>query len=260
MLIAATAVAITPFLWMLATSFKDPAELFSRTGFWPRTWTWDNYVVAWRSAPFGRYYVNSVLVAAGTVLLQLVTAALAGYGFARVQMPAKNVIFSAFLVTMMVPSTVTLVPSYLLLNRLGWLDTYAALIIPWGATAFSIFLLRQFFLTVPANLEDAARIDGCNQLQILWRIILPLSKPALLTVVTYGWIGSWNDFIWPLIMTDSEAMRTLQVGLSVFAQDAGTRYTLQMAAASFTIIPVLIGFFFVQKQFVEGIARTGINE
>lgn len=259
-LLLPTLVAILPFLWMLATSFKDPSEIFSRTEFWPRSWTLRNYVEAWHAAPFGRYYLNSLLVAAGTVALQLVTGVLAGYGFARVPFPGRNVVFALILATMMVPSTVTLIPSYLLLNRLGWLDTYAALIIPWGATPFSIFLFRQFFRTIPRELEDAARIDGCSQLQILLRIVLPLSKPALLTVATYGWIGSWNDFIWPLVMTDSAAMRTLQVGLSVFALDAGTYYGRQMAAATFTVLPVLITFFFVQRQFVEGIARSGLAE
>ena len=168
--------------------------------------------------------------------------------------------FGAILATMMVPNTVTLVPSYLLLSRLKWLDTYAALIVPWGATAFSIFLFRQFFLSIPKDLEDAARIDGCTQLQLLGRIVIPLSKPVLLTVTIYGWLGSWNDYIWPLIMTDSRTMRTLQVGLAVFAQDAGTRYTLQMAAATFTIVPILIAFFFVQRHFIEGVARTGLTE
>lgn len=259
-LVILTLLVIIPFLWMLATSFKDPAELFGRGSILPRTWTLENYTVAWQSAPFGRYYFNSFVVASCTVALQLFTGILAGYGFARVPMPGRNLIFGLILATMMVPNTVTLVPSYLLLNRLGWLNTYAALIIPWGATPFSIFLFRQFFRTVPVDLEDAARIDGCNQLQLLWRIVVPLSKPALLTVATYGWIGSWNDFLWPLIMTDSASMRTLQVGVRVFSQDAGTRYTLQMAAASFTIIPVLIAFFFVQRQFVEGIARTGLTE
>lgn len=260
MLIIPTALSLLPFLWMISTSFKEPAELLGRTTFWPQTWTFENYIAAWNAAPFGRYYINSILVAAGTVALQLITGALAGYGFARVRMPGRELLFGIILATMMVPSTVTLVPSYLILNKFGWLDTYAALIIPWGATPFSIFLFRQFFRTIPKDLEDAARIDGCSQLGVLWRIVLPLSKPAVFTVATYGWIGSWNDFLWPLVMTDSEAMRTLQVGLRVFTQDAGTRYTLQMAAATFTIVPILIAYFFVQKQFVEGVARTGLSE
>lgn len=260
LLIVPTALSLLPFLWMIATSFKEPAELLGRMTFWPQNWTFENYIVAWNSAPFGRYYINSIIVAACTVALQLITGALAGYGFARVKMPGRDLLFGIILATMMVPSTVTLVPSYLILNKLGWLDTYAALIIPWGATPFSIFLFRQFFRTIPRDLEDAARIDGCSQLGVLWRIVLPLSKPAVLTVATYGWIGSWNDFLWPLIMTDSEHMRTLQVGLRVFTQDAGTRYTLQMAAAAFTIVPILIAYFFVQRQFVEGIARTGLTE
>lgn len=259
-LICITLVTVIPFLGMLFTSLKDPSELFSRTSLLPQTWTLENYLNAWKAAPFARYYINSIVVALGTVALQLFTGALAGYGFARVDMPGKNILFGIILATMMVPSTVTLVPSYLLLSQLGWFDTYAALIVPWGATPFSIFLFRQFFRTVPVELEEAARIDGGTQLQILWKIVVPLSKPALLTVATYGWIGSWNDFLWPLVMTQSEAMRTLQVGLRVFAQDAGTRYTLQMAAASFTVLPVLIAFFFVQRQFVEGVARTGLRE
>lgn len=259
-LLVPTALALLPFLWMISTSFKPPAELFGRSTFWPQTWTVENYINAWNAAPFGRYYINSIIVAAGTVALQLITGALAGYGFARVNLPGRNVLFAIVMATMMVPSTVTLVPSYLLLNKIGWLDTYAALIVPWGATPFSIFLFRQTFRTIPRDLEDAARIDGCSTLGVLWRIVLPLSKPAIYTVAVYGWIGSWNDFIWPLVMTDSEAMRTLQVGLRVFTLDAGTRYTLQMAAATFTIVPLLIAYFFVQRQFVEGIARTGLSE
>ena len=260
LLIVPTALSLLPFLWMLATSFKEPAELLGPMSFWPRKWTFENYVAAWNAAPFARYYINSVIVAACTVALQLVTGALAGYGFARVQMPGRDIPLRHhfghhdgpkhrdFGAELSNPEQTRLARHVRRLDR------------PLGCDALQHLLVPPVFPHDPRDLEGAARIDGCSQLGVLWRIVLPLSKPAVLTVATYGWIGSWNDFLWPLVMTDSEHMRTLQVGLRVFTQDAGTRYTLQMAAAAFTIVPILIAYFFVQRQFVEGIARTGLTE
>lgn len=255
-----TGAVVLPFLWMVTTSLKSSTELLGNPGWIPQDWAWKNYVDAWQAAPFGRYFANSVLVAVLTVGLQFVTSALAAYAFARIPFPGRDRLFALFLGSMMIPEPVTLVPNYVLLSKLGWINSFYALIIPWGASAFSIFLLRQFFKSLPKELEDAARIDGCSRLDILWRIVLPLSKPALLSMSMFAFVGSWNAFLWPLIATNSESMRTVQVGVSVFAQDAGTHYSLLMAAATFTMLPMILLFFFVQRYFVEGIARSGIKE
>jgi len=247
-----------PFLWMALTSLKSPADIFSGR-FWPSRLMWENYVLAWRAAPFGRYFINTGVVAFATVLLQLVTSALAAFAFARLRFFGREFLFYVLLATMMVPEEVTLVANYVTLYRLGWLDTYEALIIPWGASAFAIFLLRQFFAGIPDDLEDAARIDGCSRFGFFWRILLPLARPALATVALFALVGSWNAFTWPLVVTNSEAMRTVQVGVSFFAQESGTNYPLLMAAATFTVVPVLLLFAAVHRQFTEGIAKSGLK-
>ena len=159
----------------------------------------------------------------------------------------------------MIPGEMLLIPNYVTLTRLGWLDSYQGLIIPWVASVFGIFLLRQFFRSIPDELWDAARIDGCSRLRYLWRVMVPLSKPAILTVALFGFLGSWNSFQWVLLMTNSERMRTIPVGLLTFSSEVGTAYNLLMAASVMAIIPILILFFFTQKQFIQGIARTGIK-
>lgn len=255
--LAATAVCL-PFFWMILTSVKLPADLFSGR-LWPSTFAWQNYPRAWEAAPFGRYFFNTTVVAVATVLLQLVTSAAAAFAFARIRFWGRELLFYLLLATMMVPEEVTLVANYITLHRFGWLDTYNALIIPWGASAFSIFLLRQFFAGIPDELEEAARIDGCSRFGFFWRIVLPLSRPALTTVALFALVGTWNAFTWPLVVTNSEALRTVQIGVSFFAQEAGTNYTLLMAAATFTVIPVLLLFAAVHGQFIAGIARSGLK-
>lgn len=247
-----------PFVWMVLTSLKTPSDIFSGR-LWPSRFVWENYVLAWHAAPFGRYFLNTVVVAAATVLLQLVTSSLAAFAFARLRFFGREALFYILLATMMVPEEVTLVANYITLYRLGWLDTYEGLIIPWGASGFAIFLLRQFFAGIPDELEDAARIDGCSRFGFFWRILLPLARPALATVALFALVGSWNAFTWPLVVTNSEAMRTVQVGVSFFAQESGTNYPLLMAAATFTVVPVLLLFAAVHRQFTEGIARTGLR-
>lgn len=250
--------ACLPFFWMILTSVKLPADLFSGN-LWPSTFAWQNYPRAWQAAPFGRYFFNTTVVAVATVLLQLLTSAAAAFAFARIRFWGREFLFYLLLATMMVPEEVTLVANYMTLHRLGWLDTYNALIIPWGASAFSIFLLRQFFAGIPDELEEAARIDGCSRFGFFWRIVLPLSRPALTTVALFALVGTWNAFTWPLVVTNSEALRTVQIGVSFFAQEAGTNYTLLMAAATFTVIPVLLLFAAVHGQFIAGIARSGLK-
>lgn len=218
-----------------------------------------NYVSAWKSAPFGIYYLNTVFVSTATTLAEVVLCAMAAYAFALMNFPGKNVVFALFLSTMMIPGEVLLVPNFITISRLGWIDTYYALIIPWIVSVFAIFLLRQHFLTLPKELQDAAKIDGCSHWRFMWTIAVPLSKPAVVTVALLKFVGSWNAFLWVLIVTNKDKFRTLPVGLQTFSTDVGTVYNLLMAAATFSILPILILFLFTQRYFVQGIARTGLK-
>lgn len=218
-----------------------------------------NYVDAWNAAPFPRYYFNTFLVAATTTLLEVFAASLAAYAFSWMVFPGRDFIFGLFLATMMIPGEVLLVPNFITISKLGWIDTYYALIIPWIVSVFAIFLLRQHFLTIPRELFDAAKIDGCSHWRFLWQMVVPLSKPAVITSALLKFVGSWNAFLWVLIVTNSEKYRTLPVGLQAFSSDVGTQYNLLMAAATFSILPVVILFIFTQKYFIQGIARTGLK-
>jgi len=218
-----------------------------------------NYLDAWRAAPFGRYFFNSAFTAFIQVLSGLIVASLAAFALARIPFWGREVIFIMILGTLMVPGEVLLIPNYVLLSRLGWIDSYYALIVPFIASAFGIFLLRQFFLTLPQELFDAARIDGASWTVQLWQIALPLALPGLLTYGLFAFLGAWNALLWPLIVTNSERMRTIQVGLRFFVEEAGTDFGPLMAASTMAILPVIIGFFFVQRQFIQGIARSGLK-
>ncbi|MGB9790074.1 MAG: ABC transporter permease subunit [Thermotoga caldifontis] len=218
-----------------------------------------NYVAAWKSAPFGIYYVNTVFVSTVTTIAEVVLCAMAAYAFALMNFPGKNLIFGLFLSTMMIPGEVLLVPNFITISKLGWIDTYYALIIPWIVSVFAIFLLRQHFLTLPRELQDAAKIDGCSHWRFLWTVVVPLSKPAIVTSALLKFVGSWNAFLWVLIVTNKDRFRTLPVGLQTFSTDVGTVYNMLMAAATFSILPILILFLFTQRYFVQGIARTGLK-
>jgi ABC-type glycerol-3-phosphate transport system permease component len=257
---------VLPFVWMLSTSFKSPQATFIPPNFFELRPTWipdevilTNYVEAWREVPFPRYFMNTLFMAACIVLGVLMTSALAAYAFAKFDFPGRETIFIFFLSMMIVPQAVYLVPSFIILSKLGWVDTYMALIVPWLAQIFSIFLLRQQFRTIPDDYYDAALIDGCGRLGFLWRVLVPLSKPTLITIGLFALLGSWNSFIWPLIMTNSDKLRPIQVGLSYFAQEQGTEYGLMMAAATFCITPVIIIYFIAQKQVIESYAKSGIK-
>ncbi|PLV59311.1 carbohydrate ABC transporter permease [Thermotoga sp. KOL6] len=218
-----------------------------------------NYVDAWNAAPFPRYYFNTFFVASTTTILEVIVASLAAYAFSWMVFPGRDFIFGLYLATMMIPGEVLLVPNFITISKLGWIDTYYALIIPWIVSVFAIFLLRQHFLTIPRELFDAAKIDGCSHWRFLWQIVVPLSKPAVITSALLKFVGSWNAFLWVLIVTNSENYRTLPVGLQAFSSDVGTQYNLLMAAATFSILPVVILFIFTQKYFIQGIARTGLK-
>lgn len=257
-LTAGAIISIMPFVWMLLTSLKTYGEVANRV-FFPGAFRWENYVLAWNAAPFGRFFLNSIFVSVGSVLGVLCTSILAAYAFARLNFPGKNVIFILFLTTMMIPGEVTLIPNFLTIRSLGWYNTYYALIIPWTASVFYIFLLRQFFMGIPRDLHDAAVLDGCGHFRFLVQIVLPLSKAALVTVAMLSFIGAWNALLWPLIVTSSESMRPIQVGLAVFVTEAGTQTQELMAAAAMTIAPILFLYFFTQRQFTQGIATTGLK-
>jgi multiple sugar transport system permease protein len=218
-----------------------------------------NYVDAWNAAPFGRYYFNTVFVAIVTTVLEIIFAAMAAFAFAKMEFFGKKFIFSLFLATMMVPGEVLLVPNFITLTNLGWIDTYYALIVPWVVSVFAIFLLRQHFMTIPDELYDAAKIDGMNKWKFLWGVMVPLSKPAIITGALLKFVGSWNSFLWVLIITKSPEYRTLPVGLQNFSSATGTEYNLLMSAATFSIIPVVVLFLVTQKYFIAGISRSGLK-
>lgn len=261
---------VMPFAWMALASLHpsqgalpDPSHLL------PDRLHWENYydptgqagVLTLGSAyPFFRFLGNTILVSVCVVIGQLIFCSLAGYGFARMRFRGRDLLFFLFLATMMIPGQVTMIPAFLVVRRFGWLDTYWALIVPGISSAFGIFLLRQFFLTLPKELDDAAHLDGCSDFGIYWRIALPLSAPALATLAAFAFIATWTDFFWPLLVTSTTEMRTLEVGLSLFKNAFGaTNWPLQMAAAVLVLLPVLFVFLLTQRFFVRGIALTGLK-
>lgn len=218
-----------------------------------------NYKTAFTKVPFGRYFLNTVIVSCSVVLGVLITGTLAAYAFARMKFKGREFIFYLFISMMMVPQPVYLIPSYVIMNYLGWLNTFYALIVPWVASVFTIFLLRQQFKTIPQELFDAASIDGCSRFGILTKIVFPLSKSVIVTASIFGFIGSWNSFMWPLIMIDDPKLRVLQVGLSYFSQEASAQTTLLMAASAFSILPLIVLFIIAQKQIIASFASSGLK-
>jgi multiple sugar transport system permease protein len=253
-----------PFLWMVSTSLSEAGQVFAENRPWwqewlPTTFVWQNYVKVWSVVPFAQFYLNSIFVSLCITFGQVATSAMAAYAFARLNFPGRDRIFFGYLATMMIPGAVTMIPVFILLRHFGWIDTYKALILPGIFTAYGTFMLRQFFLTLPKDLEDAAKIDGCSYIRIFWHIILPLSKPALATLTTFTFMGSWMNLMWPLIVVNTHTKYTLPVGLAYFQGVHGTDWTLLMAASMMMILPILIVFLFNQRFFVEGIKLTGIK-
>ncbi len=260
LLILGALVMSLPFLWMVDTAFKPANEVLLMPPKWiPSHWEWQNFVKAWNTAPFGRYFINSFFIAIVTTIGEVTTTIFAAYAFAKMNFFGKQPLFLLFLGTMMIPGEMLLVPNYIFMSQIHWINTYQVLIIPWLTSVFGIFLLRQFFMTIPDDLWDAARIDGCSRFRFLWGVIVPLSRPGITTVALFKFIGSWNAFLWVLIMTNTPNMRTVPVGLSFFRSDVGTDYELLMSASLMAMLPILILFFFAQKQFIQGITRTGLK-
>ena len=256
--------AIVPFLWMISGSLMNLTEATGRS-ILPSVPQWDNYSQAWNDANFKDYFMNSVIIAAITVSGQLVFCTLAGYAFAQIKFPAKNFLFTLMLATLMIPEAVTWIPNFITVVWIGrvspipWINNWPALTIPFMASAFSIFLLRQFFLQIPSELWDSAQIDGAGHLRFLFQIAVPLAKPALLTVALFTFIGSWNALAWPILVTTTPEWRPISYGLLSFLQEAGAQIHLQMAGSVITIMPILVIYLLIQKQFTEGIATTGLK-
>ena len=292
-LIMGAVMAMTPFFWMISTSLMSLGETINRQVI-PDIPQFVNYQNAWNEANFSRYFQNSVLITAISLTGLVTTSVLAGYAFARIKFPGRNIIFAILLATMMIPQAITVLPNQLLIRGLiiplpgvdqrafdicirdggqwlscqlnnflwrdaSWINTLQALTLPFMANAFSIFLLRQFFAQIPDELWDAARIDGAGHLRFLRTIVLPISKAPMMTVLLFGFIGSWNQFMWPLLVTTKDIRRPIMVGLWTFVQEAGPQTHLLMAGAVITLIPILIIYFITQKQFTEGIATTGLK-
>lgn len=260
LLLGGLAVAF-PFYWMIATSLKTPAETTQvPPTLFPQAPTLANYVEAWRAAPFALYFRNTLLVAALVTVGVLITSALAAHAFARMRFFGRQAIFIALLATLMIPFEVILIPDFILITKLHWEDTYLALIVPWMASVFGIFLMRQFFLGLPEELWEAAVLDGCSHLTYLFRVAVPLAWSGLTVVAIVTFLGSWNALLWPLVVvTRRPEIRPIQLGLAVFTSEFGVFFHLIMAAATLTILPVVILFLIAQRQFVESVARTGVK-
>lgn len=260
LLLVGAAFILLPFVWMISTSLKPSNEVLIMPPKWiPSKLVWENYKIAFESAPFKRYFLNSVFVSAMVTVGELITTILAAFAFSRINFRGRELLFSILIATMMVPGEVLIIPNFVTLSKFGWIDSYKALIIPWCASIYAIFLLRQYFLGIPEQLYYSAKIDGCSDIKFLWLIMVPLAKPALITLAILKIINSWNSFMWPLIVTNSEHMRTLPVALSAFSSEAGTDYNVLMAAATMIIIPIFIIYLVLQKHIVAGVTRTGIK-
>jgi len=251
-----------PFFWMLSSSLKTRDEIFLIPPTWiPDRPIWQNYPEALRRMGFAQALKNTVIITGSVIVGDLLSASLVAYGFARVRFRGKGTLFLLCLSAMMIPGQVTMIPKYILFRMLGWLDTYLPLVVPayLGGGAFNIFLLRQFFLTVPLEMDDAARIDGCSTLGIFWRIILPLSKPALAAIAIFSFFGSWNDFMSPLIYLTNPRTYTLAVALRFFRDEREIYWSHLMAASLVTMLPCLVLFFFTQKYFIQGVVVSGVK-
>jgi multiple sugar transport system permease protein len=251
-----------PFVWMVVNSLKDIRGIYQYPpSFVPTSLEFGNYVEAWNAAPFGTFFMNSVIVSVAVVIGQLLTASLAGYSFARLRYPGRDAIFLLYISLLMVPFTVLLIPLFVQMRTFGWVNSLLPVIVPFLFTPWGTFMMRQFMVTLPRELEDAARIDGCGFFRTYWLVILPLTKPALATLGIFTFVNTWNSFQWPLIVLGTPNVKTLPLGLASFQAQSAMRtpWHLIMAAATFIVIPVLITFVLGQKYYVRGIVTTGIK-
>lgn len=252
-----------PFFWMLSAAVKRREDIFVLPPVWiPQDILWGNFVEVWTRVPMAQAYVNSLKIAGTVTVFTLLTSSLAAYAFAKIEFPGKRISFATLMATIMIPSQATLIPVFILMSRLGWIDTHWPLIVPPALTnAFGVFLLRQFFMGVPDDLIDAARIDGANPIQIYRRVAIPIVRPALMTLAIFTFLGNWNAFLTPLIYINSEELWTVPLLISNFQDAYGveSEWGLLMAASSLALVPVLIVYIFAQRYFIEGVALTGLK-
>ena len=259
-MVAIAVVVLFPLLFAVSTSLKSAAELGRYPpSLWPQAPVLDNYRDALTKAPLGRFLLNSAIQSGAVTAGQLLTSALAAFAFVFIDFPGRRVLFFAFLATLMVPLEVTLIPNYLTVRAFGWLDTYPALVAPFLATAFGTFLLRQFFLTIPRELADAARMDGCSRRRFLWTIVLPLARPALATLGIYAFLSTWNQYLWPLLVINSTAMRTVQIGLSLLQSQEAVSWGLVMAGVVLMVLPTAAVFLLGYRHVVRGLTAGAVK-
>jgi len=252
---------IFPFLWGISTSLKDMREVLANPfQLIPKQITVINYKNVVRSIPIVRFFINSLIVSLTITASQLFTCSLSAYAFARLKFPMREPLFYILLGTMMIPQHVIMIPVYIILNFFRLIDTYAAMIVPFLSSAFGTFLLRQYFMSIPKELEEAATLDGCGHLCFLFKIMLPIAKPILATLAIFSFMWSWNNYIWPLIVTNRIEIRTLQYGLAMFKEEGGINWGQLMAGTTIATIPLLVIFLIAQKQFIKGITLTGLKE
>jgi multiple sugar transport system permease protein len=251
---------LLPIIWMVLSALKPSAEVFTVP---PKAFgssiMWGNFAEAWNYLPFGRFILNTVFVAGVGTSITLVASALSGYAFARLNFRFRGGLFVLYLSTLIVPQEVIVIPMFLVMKELGWVNSYQALILPWAFTAFGTFLLRQFFLTVPKELEEAAKLDGCGHLRILTRIFVPVSAPALAVLAVFTFISYWNSFLWPLITISDTNKMTVPLGLQLFLGQQGQRWELLMAASTIAMVPTIALVIALQKYLVRGIALSGLG-
>ncbi|MFR7450974.1 MAG: carbohydrate ABC transporter permease [Gemmiger sp.] len=251
---------LLPFLWMISSSFKTPAEIIKIPPVLvPAELQWQNYVEAWTAAPFGRYLINTIIITVFTTVGVLITSVLSAFAFSRLKFPGKDLVFSLFMATLMIPGEMLIITNFLTITKLHWIDTYQAMIVPWVSNVFYIYLLTQFFLQVPDALYLAAKVDKCSDLKFMLKIMVPMNKSAITTIAILNIIGSWNSFLWPLLVTNSQEMRVLSNGLIRFQTEAGTDYELIMAASCILVVPIILVFLFLRKYVLEGVAFNGVK-
>lgn len=251
---------ILPFIWMILTALKPANEVLSMPPKWiPSTWQWKNFSDALKLVPFKTYLFNSLFVAICVTLGEIFTTILAAYAFVYIPFKFKNIIFIILVATMMVPSDILMIPNYITLSNLGWINSYKALIFPWCASIFSIFLLRQQFQGIPISYYNSAKMDGCSEFRYLFTILVPMSMPTIVSIGILKFISCWNSYMWPLIVTNTKEMRTLPVALAVFSTEAGTRYHILMAFSLMMVSPIIIIYLFTQKYIIKGVSRSGLK-
>lgn len=259
-LVLGAAFILLPFLWMISTSLKPDNEVLLMPPKWiPSALQWKNYVDAFKAVPFFTYLKNSIVVTVAITSCELITTILAAFAFAQLEFKGKNLLFMLLVATMMVPGEILTIPNFVTLAKLGWIDSYKAMVAPWATSVFSIFLLRQQFASIPQSYYKAARMDGCSDMRYLFTVMVPMSRPTIVSVALLKIINSWNSYLWPLISTNSREMRTLPVGLAYFSTEAGTDYNTLMAFSLMIITPTILVYLFTQKYIIQGVSKTGLK-